>query len=61
MTDATRAETLNYLNATDYDLALLANFEHFTKLEYERIANQINRGTRSSVYKRLAEKDNFDF
>jgi len=60
LADAHRAQTLNYLNATKYDLALLVNFGHFPKLEYERIANQINRGTRSDIYKRLAERDDFD-
>ena len=56
-----RAQTLNYLNATKYDLAILVNFGHFPKLEYERIANDRNRGTRSTVYGRLAERDDFDF
>ena len=61
LADVHRAQTLNYLNATKYDLALLINLGHFPKLEYERIVNQINRGTRSNIYKRLAEKDDFDF
>ncbi len=61
LADAHRAQTLNYLNATRYDLALLVNFGHFPKLEYERIANQVNRGTQSNIYKRLAERDDFDF
>jgi hypothetical protein len=37
------------------------NFGHFPKLEYERIANDRNRGTRSSLYGRLAEWDDFEF
>lgn len=37
--EANKAQTLNYLNATKYDLALLVNFGHFPKLEYKRIAN----------------------
>ena len=61
LADVHRAQTLNYLNATKYDLALLINFGHFPKLDYERIVNQINRGTRINIYKRLAEKDDFDF
>ena len=34
-----KSQTLNYLNATNFDLALLVNFGHFPKLEYKRIAN----------------------
>ena len=38
--DAHRAQTLNYLNATKFDLALLVNFGHYPTIEYERIANK---------------------
>jgi len=31
------AQTLNYLNATDFKLGLLVNFGHYPKLEYKRI------------------------
>jgi GxxExxY protein len=41
--DAHRAQTLNYLHSTGFDLALLVNFGHFPKLEYERIVNSKNR------------------
>ncbi len=41
--DANRSQALNYLNATRFDLALLVNFGHFPKLEYERIVNSKNR------------------
>ena len=41
--DAHRAQSLNYLNATNFDLALLVNFGHFPKIEYERIANTRRR------------------
>jgi GxxExxY protein len=34
-----RAQTMNYLNATNFELALLVNFGHYPKLEYERFAN----------------------
>jgi GxxExxY protein len=37
--DEFRAQTLNYLNATGFELGLLVNFGHYPKLEYERIAN----------------------
>ncbi|MFN2500743.1 MAG: GxxExxY protein [Pyrinomonadaceae bacterium] len=58
LADVHRAQTLNYLNATGFELALLVNFGHFPKIGCERIANTINRGTRPSVYSRLAAKDN---
>lgn len=59
--DANRSQTLNYLNATNFDLALLVNFGHFPKLEYEKIANDRNCGARKTVYSRMAERDNFEF
>lgn len=34
-----QSQTLNYLNATSFELALLINFGHYPKLEYKRIAN----------------------
>jgi GxxExxY protein len=52
--DVYRAQCLNYLSAINFDLAIIANFGHFPKLEYERIANTINRGTRPSIYSRRA-------
>jgi len=58
--DANRAQTLNYLNATEFDLALLVNFGHFPKLEYERQANDRNRRVRKSIYSRIAEEHDFD-
>lgn len=39
LTDEHRAQVLNYLHATGHQLGLLANFGHFPKVEYERIAN----------------------
>ena len=38
--DEHRAQTINYVNATDFDLGLLVNFGHFPKLEYERFGNK---------------------
>jgi len=61
LADVHRAQTLNYLNATNYDLALLINFGHFPKIEYERIANDRNRGAKRTIYSRIAERDQFDF
>ncbi|MFA6544676.1 MAG: GxxExxY protein [Limisphaerales bacterium] len=34
-----RAQVLNYLNATGFQLGLLVNFGHYPLLEWERIAN----------------------
>lgn len=39
LADEHRAQVINYLKATDYDVALLVNFGHYPKLEYERILN----------------------
>ena len=39
LTDEHRAQVLNYVHATDYELGLLVNFGHYPKVEYERIAN----------------------
>jgi GxxExxY protein len=38
ITDEHRAELLNYLHATGFELGLLVNFGHYPGLEYERIA-----------------------
>jgi GxxExxY protein len=38
LSDEHRAQLLNYLHATDFNLGLLVNFGHYPKLEYERIA-----------------------
>jgi GxxExxY protein len=35
--DKHRAQLLNYLNATGYELGLLVNFGHYPGLEYERL------------------------
>ncbi|MEO7540040.1 MAG: GxxExxY protein [Pyrinomonadaceae bacterium] len=40
--DAHSAQTLNYLNATNFSLALLVNFGQFPRLDYKRIANSKN-------------------
>ena len=37
LVDEHRAQVLNYLNATGFRLALLVNFGHHGKLEWERI------------------------
>lgn len=37
--DEHRAQVINYLNATKYQLGLLVNFGHYPKLEIKRILN----------------------
>lgn len=38
LVDAHRAQLLNYLHTTGFELGLLVNFGHYPRLEYERIA-----------------------
>jgi GxxExxY protein len=38
LTDEHRSQVINYLNATNFDLALLVNFGHYPKLQNERFA-----------------------
>lgn len=45
--DIHRSQALNYLNATNFDLALLVNFGFHPKLEYQRIANDMKRAEKS--------------
>ena len=47
--EANKSQTINYLNATNFDLALLINFGHFPKLEHERIANSRNKDLNKSL------------
>src|SRR5271166_6449102 len=37
--DEHRAQLLNYLNATGFEVGLLVNFGHYPKIEFERFAN----------------------
>jgi GxxExxY protein len=47
LTDEHRAQLLNYLQATGFELGLLVNFGHYPGLEYERMAKtrRIKTGT----------------
>ena len=38
--DEHRAQTINYLNAAKFDLALLINFGHFPQIERERFGSK---------------------
>jgi GxxExxY protein len=55
--DAHKAQALNYLNATDFELAILVNFGQFPKLAYERIANNRKRLTVRSVWEEIQSWD----
>jgi GxxExxY protein len=46
--DEHRAQLLNYLHATGFELGLLVNFGHYPKLEYERIAKTRQTNTNSN-------------
>ena len=47
--EVNKSQTLNYLNATNFELALLINFGHFPKLEHKRIANTQNKNSNKSI------------
>jgi GxxExxY protein len=49
LTDERRAQLLNYLHATGFELGLLANFGHYPKLEYERIAKTQRVKTKTDI------------
>ncbi len=43
LSDDHRAQVMNYLKATGFELGLLINFGHFPKIEYERIVSTKSR------------------
>ena len=49
LSDEHRAQVMNYLKATGFELGLLINFGHFPKIEYERIVSTKSRRLGSQV------------
>lgn len=47
--DEHRAQLLNYLHATGFQLGLLVNFGHHPRLEYERIAKTEQKTTNADI------------
>jgi GxxExxY protein len=47
--DEHRAQLLNYLHATGFELGLLVNFGHYPGLQYERIAKTQRVSTKTDV------------
>ena len=56
LSDAHRAQTLNYLHATSFELGILVNFGQFPKLAHERLAcNRRNKAARN-VYEIMSSR-----
>ena len=51
--DAHRAQLINYLNATGYDLGILVNFGSHPKLQWERLVNSKNRKSEGPLITRI--------
>lgn len=58
LTDAHRAQTLNYLHATKFELGLLINFGQFPKLTHERLANN-ERNPSATIYEVIGNRIDF--
>ena len=43
LADEHRAQIINYLNATGFELGLLVDFGHYPRAQHERIANTLKR------------------
>ncbi len=54
--DAHRAQTLNYLHATGFELGILINFGQFPKLAYERLACNRRNSAACNIYEVIASK-----
>lgn len=57
LVNAFRAQTLNYLNATGFELALLVNFGQHPKLEYERLARSKPQSILSELRDQFRKSD----
>ena len=55
-THAHRAQLLNYLHATGYELGILINFGQFPKLSYERLACNRRNAAAQNSYELIASK-----
>jgi GxxExxY protein len=49
LVEVNKSQTLNYLNATNFELDLLVNFGHYPKLEHKRIANTRTGNSNNSI------------
>ena len=56
LNDAHRAQTLNYLHATGFELGILVNFGQFPRLTYERLACNKRNTVVRNVYDVMAGK-----
>jgi len=56
LTDAHRAQTINYLHATEFELGLLINFGQFPKLIHERLAYNKRNPAARNVYEVIASR-----
>ena len=56
LNDAHRAQTLNYLHATEFELGILVNFGQFPKLAYERLVCNRRNNAAINVYQVMAGK-----
>ncbi len=55
LTDAHRAQTINYLHATEFELGLLINFGQFPKLIHERLAYN-KRNPSATIYEVIGNR-----
>jgi GxxExxY protein len=56
LTDAHRAQTINYLHATEFELGILINFGQFPKLIHERLAYNKRNPAARNVYEVMASR-----
>jgi GxxExxY protein len=56
LSQAHRAQTINYLHATGLQLGLLVNFGEFPKLSYERFAHNERNSAARNVYEIMGSR-----